>query len=100
MDTGTLRRDGGTVEITNKGNSVEGKVSFSVFENGVDYAVIMHEWEGYNLSRPDRKGGTGMSGKKYEVGRKYLERPFEGEKETYLKYIEQKVDEHIKQYGK
>lgn len=65
-----------------------------------DYAIWIHE-EHYNLGPLSKEkqastgGGHGLSGTVYEVGRKYLERPFYGEAETYRDIFEENIKETI-----
>lgn len=77
--------------------SVYATVKFSAIENGFNYAIAMHEWK-YNLGKQSRRkpGGTGMSGKSYSVGRKYLTRVLEGEKDAYTKYLGDIIKSKIK----
>lgn len=67
-------------------------VEFAVYNKGFNYAIAMHEGT-YNLGEQSkaRPGGTGMSGKSYKVGKKFLTRVLEGESEAYADYIEGKV---------
>jgi hypothetical protein len=78
----------------------EGTVSYSVKKRGgkgskhgnFNYALKMHE-EHYNLGDGSKAkaGGVGMSGKQYTVGTGYLSQVIKGEKETYIKHIEDMV---------
>lgn len=75
-------------------------VTYSVKEsnsNGdFNYALKMHE-DDYNLGEKSRakQGGTGMSGKNYPVGKKYLTRPLYGEAETYKEHITKRLRDSI-----
>ena len=79
------------------GSVIKATVEFSVFKDGFNYAMAMHEWT-YKLGEGSRAkgGGTGMSGKSYPVGRKYLTRVLEGEEQAYIDYIKQKVSEALR----
>lgn len=74
------------------GETKEATVEFSAYNKGFNYAVAMHEWT-YKLGEGSRAkgGGTGMSGKTYAVGRKFLTRVFEGESKAYKEYIQQQI---------
>lgn len=71
-----------------------GVVSYSVKKSSgkgnFNYALKMHEDESYNLGEGSRKksGGTGMSGKKYDVGTGYLGDVAKGEQKAYAEHIE------------
>lgn len=87
IDDGDLR---GSVEVRpakarGQTRSISAEVSFG---HDAPHAIYMHEMS-YNLGprSSSSPGGTGMSGKSYSVGNKYLERPFKGESETYLQHI-------------
>ncbi|BAF60365.1 hypothetical protein PTH_2184 [Pelotomaculum thermopropionicum SI] len=88
-------------EVTASGDKVDGTVEFSVKETysggNFNYALKMHEGT-YNLGPGSqaKPGGSGMSGKHYAVGRKFLERPLEGEKEKYKEHIEAELQKHLK----
>jgi hypothetical protein len=85
---------------TKQVKDLEGTVSYTVKKTGgsgakhgnFNYALKMHE-EHYNLGvGSERKtGGVGMSGKQYEVGTGYLGNVIKGEKEAYIKHIEEMV---------
>ncbi len=87
-------------EVTGGADKAEGTVEFSVRESysggNFNYAIKMHEGT-YNLGPGSqaKPGGTGMSGKHYTVGRKFLERPLQGEQEAYKKHIELKLRRHF-----
>ena len=63
-----------------------------------NYAIRMHEGD-YNLGPGSRaKPGTeGMSGRHYDVGNKYLQRPLEGEKEAYTNHIKEALSRAIQE---
>lgn len=86
------------------GDRVIGVVDYSVKEdngqNGFNYAYWIHEGD-YNLGENSQKkaasgGGTGMSGKSYEVGKQFLTRPLYGEYNTYTQHIQKLVDKAVK----
>ena len=87
IDKGTLTRSS-YQEKTQNGDGLKITVEFAVRENGFNYAIYMHEAT-YELGEQSRarNGGVGMSGKRYDVGRKYLERVANGEKQTYINHI-------------
>jgi hypothetical protein len=81
---------------------IEGTVVFSVKEgnedwNGFNYALKMHE-DDYQLGEKSKAkpGGTGMSGTKYPVGKKYLTNPLYGEAETYKNHLQEMVNQAVK----
>lgn len=88
-------------EITGNGNKIDGTVEFSVKETysggNYNYALRMHEGQ-YNLGPGSRAkpGGTGMSGKHYPVGPKFLENPLQGEQQKYKEHIEAELQKEIK----
>lgn len=86
-----------SVNVSYSANGLTAEISFSVFSDGFNYAIAMHEWT-YNLGEGSQRktGGTGMSGKSYSVGRKYLSRVFEGEQLTYVDYIRKEVNKQLK----
>lgn len=88
IDKGILQKSH-TKEINRTGDIIEGTVEFAVREKAFNYALQMHEGT-YNLGVHSlaKPGGTGMSGKHYMVGRKYLTRVLEGEVGAYQKHIE------------
>jgi hypothetical protein len=81
-------------------NQIIGVVSYAAYNENFNYAIKMHETD-YNLGEGSQKkqaatgGGVGMSGKRYPVGKKFLTRVLEGERETYVNYIEQKINESL-----
>jgi hypothetical protein len=93
--TGDLE-DSYTIEYQLGGDSISATVEFAVFKNGFNYAIAMHEWT-YKLGEGSQAkgGGTGMSGTTYEVGRKYLTRVLEGEKDAYRDYIGEQIKKQL-----
>lgn len=95
IDKGILQRSHHK-EIRTSSVEVEAVITYSIRErnrNGdFNYAMWIHEGT-YNLGPESRNrpGTQGMSGQTYTVGNKYLERPLEGEKRTYLRYISDEV---------
>lgn len=79
---------------------ITGYVDYSVKEAHGDgtynYALAMHE-KNYQLGSGSRAkpGGTGMSGQHYPVGKKFLTRPLEGEKEAYKDHIEKAIKREL-----
>lgn len=71
-------------------------VEYAVYHKGYNYALAMHEGV-YNLGEGSlaKGGGTGMSGKTYSVGRKFLTRVLEGESETYKEYYKTQIKRAI-----
>lgn len=92
-DEGVLEKSW-TKETNYTGTELTGTVSFSVTERGgsgnFNYALKMHDGY-YNLGDKSKQksGGTGMSGRTYPVGRDFLGGVLRGEKQTYIKHIEQ-----------
>ena len=92
-DRGILERSSAK-EIVAEDTKVTATVNYSVRETNsggnYNYAIRMHEGD-YNLGPGSRaKPGTeGMSGRHYDVGNKYLQRPLEGEKEAYINHIKE-----------
>lgn len=89
IDKGQLRRSTDKrIYYRMNDSSIVGEVSFSAVEHGFNYALWTHEMA-YNLGEKSLQapGGIGMSGSMYHVGNKYLERPAQGEAETYKKHI-------------
>lgn len=82
------------VNVTQTG--INGTVEYSVNEGGFNYALWIHEGE-YNLGEESRQrpGTSGWSGKNYDVGNKYLERPIKGERESFLKHIADEIKREI-----
>lgn len=94
--TGDLE-DAYAVEYQFSGSKIMATIEFAVFKDGFNYAVAMHEWT-YELGAGSsaKSGGTGMSGKSYVVGRKFLTRVHEGESVRYTKYVGEQI---LKQLG-
>ena len=92
-DKGILERSSAK-EILVSDTEAKAKVNYAVRETysggNFNYALKMHEGD-YNLGPGSRaKPGTeGMSGRHYNVGNKYLQRPLEGEKEAYTNHIKE-----------
>ncbi|CDQ21704.1 hypothetical protein [Halobacillus karajensis] len=92
---GTLEKSHNS-SIEYEGANPVGKVTFSVRESSssgnYNYALKMHEGD-YELGEGSKRkpGGTGMSGKTYDVGAGYLENPLKGEQETYQKFIQKEL---------
>lgn len=91
-------------EVIQKGNDFEGTVTFKIRESSsggnFNYAGYMHEGN-YKLGNKSlRKGGaTGMSGKTYRVGNKFLTRVLEGERATYTEHYDDAVKKVTKKYS-
>lgn len=75
---------------------IDADVTYSVREGNGNYALWTHEAD-YNLGPGSqaKPGGTGMSGKTYPVGNKYLTRPLEGEKVAYKDHIVESLRKEI-----
>ncbi|WP_163530885.1 hypothetical protein [Halobacillus ihumii] len=75
-------------KVRKTAGNIEAEVSYSVLEGDFNYALWIHEGV-YELGEEsEAKGGTtGMSGKTYQVGRKYLERPLKGERQAFYDHI-------------
>lgn len=91
--------------ITWTGNEILAVVDYSVKEEngngGFDYAEYIHESDYYKLGEGSLQkaasgGATGMSGKTYEVDRKFMSRVIEGESEAYTQVIEDLVKDAVK----
>lgn len=80
--------EGFSVGYSGAANRYVATVEYAVYNGGFNYAIAMHEWS-YTLGDKSlaKGGGTGMSGRTYSVGRKYLTRVLEGESEAYKEYI-------------
>lgn len=74
----------------------EGHISFSVLEGDFNYALWIHEGA-YELGEQSKAspGTQGWSGKHYDVGRKYLSRPLEGEREAFLEYFAVQIQKAV-----
>ncbi|MDC3413963.1 hypothetical protein [Terrihalobacillus insolitus] len=91
FDKGTLSRSH-TKKVRIVGNRIEAEVTFSVREGDFNYALWIHEGiynHGEGTMR--RSGTTGWSGKRYYVGRKYLERPLKGEQQAFYRHIARQI---------
>jgi hypothetical protein len=90
-------------EVKVENGEVVGAVGYGVREkdrsgNVTNYAVWIHEGT-YNLgegSLAKSGGDSGLSGKHYPVGNKFLERPFKGDSKSYEKHIADMVKEALK----
>lgn len=87
IDTGALTRSS-TQTKRRQGDVLKIDVEFSIRNNGFNYAILMHEGT-YNLGvqSSQRPGGVGMSGRRYQVGRKYLAQVINGEGQAYTEHI-------------
>jgi hypothetical protein len=87
----------GSHSVVAKGAEIIGTVGFEVYNKDFNYAIWTHE-EDYNLGKGSQAkgGGSGMSGKSYAVGNKYLTRPLEGEAPYYRDMIEKNIKEALK----
>ncbi|WP_348659122.1 hypothetical protein [Heyndrickxia faecalis] len=94
--TGNLEKSF-TITYKSSGGVYKAEIKFSAVENGFDYAIAMHEWT-YNLGEGSKRkpGGTGMSGKRYPVGRKFLTGVLQGEANAYADYIKQQIRENLR----
>lgn len=96
IDKGILQRaHAEDVKVNSSG--MEGVIEFSIKEaqsSGAhfDYALWIHEGD-YNLGEQSlrRQGTSGWSGKSYQVGNKYLERPLKGEKQSFFEHIADEI---------
>lgn len=101
-DEGDLEM-GGFHDVDVEGDKYVGWVGFEAWNDkpnrsyDFNYAIWTHE-ETYNLGEGSRRkrGGSGMSGKSYSVGNKYLTRPFEGEAPYYRETIEDNVKKALR----
>jgi len=89
-------------EILVSDTEAKATVDYSVRETysggNYNYAIKMHEGD-YNLGPGSqaKPGAEGMSGRHYNVGNKYLERPLEGEKEAYTNHIKEELVRAIRE---
>lgn len=101
FDKGTLSKSWSR-NVEWKGDTIVGEVTYSVTEESGDgqrfnYALWTHEEKyEYGEGTKARPGTQGASGKFYEPGRKYLERPLKGESEWAKQHI---ADEIRKELG-
>lgn len=93
IDKGTLTKSHTKSVMKSKG-AFEAEIAFSVREGDFNYALWIHEGV-YNLGADSkrRSGTTGWSGKNYEVGRKYLERPIKGEQEAFEEHVAKMIQD-------
>jgi len=91
-DTGYLDTKGWNKKVSTSATSGHAEVSYYAVNDGFNYALKMHEGS-YNLGPGSlqKPGGVGMSGTRYEVGPKYLERPLMGEQVTYAKHVNEQL---------
>lgn len=87
IDKGVLQKSH-SEKFTVHRDGIDVEVEFSVLEKDFNYALWIHEGV-YNhgektMKRPPT---TGWSGKRYYAGRKYLERPLNGERESFINHI-------------
>lgn len=84
--------DAYSIEYSMSGGKFTAVVDYAVRKGSFNYAIAMHEWT-YRLGEGSARkgGGTGMSGKSYFVGRKYLTRVLNGEAKAYRDYIEEQI---------
>lgn len=87
-DTGYLGTKGWNKKVSTSATSGYAEVSYYAVNYGFNYALKMHEGS-YNLGPGSlqKPGGIGMSGTRYSVGPKYLERPLLGERAAYTNHI-------------
>jgi hypothetical protein len=95
FDKGVLSRSySRKVEVL--AGDVKGTVEFSVREGDFNYALWIHEGiYNHGEGTMNRSGTTGWSGKRYYVGRKYLERPLKGEEQAFYQHIANKIKEAV-----
>ncbi|UTV34875.1 hypothetical protein [Bacillus altitudinis] len=102
LDEGDLEM-GGFHDVDIEGAKFKGWVGFEAWNDkpnrsyDFNYAIWIHE-QTYNLGERSRQkaGGSGLSGKRYSVGNKYLTRPLEGEAPTYRELIEQEIKKALR----
>ena len=88
-------------EVKVVGVKVDLTVSYTVIERNsrgnFNYALYMHEGI-YDLGEGSRRkpGTSGMSGRHYDVGNKFLTRPLEGEGEAYRTHIDDEIKRAIR----
>ncbi len=91
LDKGTLQRSN-SKKVRVVGETIEGEVEFSVREGDFNYALWIHEGiYNHGEGTQARSGTVGWSGKRYYVGRKYLERPLKGEEQAFYEHIGNKI---------
>lgn len=91
FDKGILQKSHSkNVKVTK--DVIEGEIEFSVREGNFNYALWTHEGiYNYGEGTLRRPGTVGWSGRKYEAGRKYLERPIKGEEQAVRKHIAETI---------
>lgn len=95
FDKGILSRSH-TKRVNVRAGDIQAEVEFSVKEGDFNYALWIHEGV-YNHGEGtmNRSGTTGWSGKRYYVGRKYLERPLKGEQQSFYQHFANKIREAV-----
>ncbi|WP_042360669.1 hypothetical protein [Geomicrobium sp. JCM 19055] len=97
FEYGTLSQSWAKGKSTGLRGGISGTVAYNVTEKGsggrYNYAIRMHEDTSYSLGEASRArgGGTGMSGRTYEVGPKFLTRVLDGESQTYRNRFERDI---------
>lgn len=95
IDKGILTK-AHTKKVTRTKDNVKGEVEFSVREGDFNYALWIHEGiYNHGIETQGRSGTTGWSGKRYYVGRKYLERPLKGEEQAFYEHIAKKIKQAV-----
>lgn len=96
-DTGYLSTKGWNKKVSASATSGYVEVSYYAVNYGFNYALKMHEGS-YNLGPGSlqKPGGIGMSGTRYPVGPKYLERPLMGERAAYTNHINKQLAAALK----
>ena len=91
-DTGYLSTKGWNKKVSTTATGGYAEVSYYAVNDGFNYALKMHEGS-YNLGPGSlqKPGGIGMSGNRYPVGPKYLERPLLGEFVTYKNHVNKQL---------
>ena len=105
LDEGDLEMSG-VHDVDKTSNGLKGWVWFEAWNDNpkrsydFNYAIWTHE-ETYNLGPKSKKkgSGSGLSGKSYPVGKKYLTRPLEGESPFYRDKIEEEVKASLERLG-
>ena len=96
FDKGTLQKSHESKVSRKFSGIIEGTVIYSVMEEGFNYALWTHEGIYQNGEKTERRPGTtGWSGSKYEAGRKYLQRPVEGEQKAFLEHMAKQIGDVI-----
>lgn len=99
IDKSTLRKSGHS-DVQWQGDTVIGEVTYNATESSgggrFNYALWTHEMD-YKLGEQSllAPGGQGISGKHYEVGNKYLERPLKGESDAYKQIIANEIRKEL-----